>query len=305
MAYITDYKYYENDGNTPNNANWGSAQYVSLAEIVNNFMLMWVGDDKLINNINRYNIIFHAKRGIQELNYDAFRNINVLEEVLTDSLQMVLPSDYVNYVRISVEKDGVLFPLWENPYINYAAEYLRDNQNQLLFDQNGEVLQAENSHLDRERLAGKPIRTYGGSRYNDGWGWEVDGVWYYGYNVGANFGLHTSEANINDTFRIDKKSGVINFSSGVSNKHIVLEYISDGLENNDDTKITIQKLAEDFLYSYIKWAILDNRIGIQEYVVRRALKEKSAKLRNAKLRLSNIKAGRLLMVLRGRDKWIK
>ena len=84
-----------------------------------------------------------------------------------------------------------------------------------------------------------------------------------------------------------------------------MEYISDGLENNDDSKISIQKLAEDYLYSYIKWAILDNRIGIQEYVVRRALKEKSAKLRNAKLRLSNIKAGRLLMVLRGRDKWIK
>ena len=305
MAYTTDYNYYENDGNTPTNANWGSAQYVPLSEVINNFMLMWVGDDKLINNINRYNIIFHAKRGIQELNYDAFRNVNVLEEVLTDSLQMVLPSDYVNYVRISVEKDGVLFKLWENPYINYAAEYLRDNKNQLLFDQAGEVLQAENSHLDRERLAGKPIRSYGGSRHNDAWGWEVDGVWYNGYNVGGYYGLDTGEANINDTFRVDKKSGVINFSSGVSGKHIVLEYISDGLENNDDSKITVHKLAEDYLYSYIKWAILDNRIGIQEYVVRRAMKDKSAKLRNAKLRLSNIKAGRLLMPLRARDKWIK
>ena len=85
----------------------------------------------------------------------------------------------------------------------------------------------------------------------------------------------------------------------------MLEYISDGLENNDDSKITVHKLAEDYLYSYIKWAILDNRIGIQEYVVRRAMKDKSAKLRNAKLRLSNIKAGRLLMPLRARDKWIK
>jgi hypothetical protein len=40
-------------------------------------------------------------------------------------------------------------------------------------------------------------------------------------------------------------------------------------------------------------------------VVRRARKEKMAKLRNAKIRLSNMHAGRLLMNLRGRDKWIK
>ncbi len=34
-------------------------------------------------------------------------------------------------------------------------------------------------------------------------------------------------------------------------------------------------------------------------------KAKSALLRNAKIRLSNIHPGRLLMNLRGRDKWIK
>lgn len=307
MAYITDQKYYDNDGTIPESENWGSYQYVPMTEVVNNFRLMYIGDDKLINNVQRSTVIFHAKRAIQELNYDAFRNVQVLEEILTDNLQMILPSDYVNYVRISVEKNGVLFPLWENPYVNYAAEYLRDNNNQLLYDASGEVLEAHNSHLDRQRLAGKPIRRYGGvaNRYG-AWGWDVDGVWYYGYGIGdAYYGLDTSEANVNDTFRIDKKSGVINFSSGVSGKHIVLEYVSDGMEGGDDSKISVNKMAEDAVYSYIKWAILDNKIGIQEYVVRRAMRDKTAKLRNAKIRLSNIKAGRLLMVLRGRAKWIK
>ena len=37
MAYITDYQYYENGGNAPEDANWGSYQYVSLQDIVNNF----------------------------------------------------------------------------------------------------------------------------------------------------------------------------------------------------------------------------------------------------------------------------
>ena len=41
MAYITDYQYYENGGNAPEDANWGSYQYVSLEDIVNNFLLMY------------------------------------------------------------------------------------------------------------------------------------------------------------------------------------------------------------------------------------------------------------------------
>jgi len=100
MAYLTQYQYYENDGNNPENANWGSYQYVTLKDIVNNFELMYVGNDKLINNVERYNILFHAKRAIQELNYDSLKEIKILELAIDDSLRFILPSDYVNWVRI-------------------------------------------------------------------------------------------------------------------------------------------------------------------------------------------------------------
>ena len=53
MAYLTGYQYYENEGQEPEDKNWGSYQYVSLADIVNNFMLMYVGNDKLVNNVER------------------------------------------------------------------------------------------------------------------------------------------------------------------------------------------------------------------------------------------------------------
>ena len=85
----------------------------------------------------------------------------------------------------------------------------------------------------------------------------------------------------------------------------ILEYISDGMEGGDDSEVTINKLAEEFLYSYIKYALLNNKFGVQEYVVLRAKKDKTANLRNAKLRLSNMHPGRLLMNLRGQNKWIK
>ena len=41
MAYITDYAYYQNSGTTPTDKNWGSYQFVTLDEIVNNFILMY------------------------------------------------------------------------------------------------------------------------------------------------------------------------------------------------------------------------------------------------------------------------
>ena len=114
MAYISQYQYYENGGAAPEDANWGSYQYVSLYDIVNNFMLMYAGNHNLVNNEERFKVLFHAKRAIQELNYDAFKEIKILELNVGNTLRYVLPSDYVNWVRISVYKDGLLYPLTEN-----------------------------------------------------------------------------------------------------------------------------------------------------------------------------------------------
>jgi hypothetical protein len=67
----------------------------------------------------------------------------------------------------------------------------------------------------------------------------------------------------------------------------------------------VNKLFEEYIYAYIKYALLNNKTGINEYVVNRAKKDKTALLRNAKIRISNMHPGRLLMNLRGQNKWIK
>lgn len=305
MAYLTGYQYYENSGNLPENENWGSYQYISLDDIVNNFMLMYVGNDKLINNVQRYNVLFHAKRGIQEINYDALKEIKILEISICDDLKFILPNDYVNYVRISLYKDGVLRPLTENIQTNYSNSYLQDNNCRVLFDQDGNILEGT-SILDYDRVTDKQKTMYPGSgMYAGREGVNIDQNWYFDYSIGANYGLNTETANVNPTYRIDKASGVINFGSGMAGELCILEYISDGMQNGDDSKVSINKLAEEFIYAYIKYAILNSKVGVQEYVVNRAKKDKTALLRNAKIRLSNIHPGRLLMNMRGRDKWIK
>lgn len=307
MAYITQYQYYENGGLAPENKNWGSYQYVSLEDIVNNFMLMYYGNHNLINNVERFKILFHAKRAIQELNYDAFKEIKILELSVCDSLRYVLPSDYVNWVRISLYKDGLLMPLTENIQTNWASAYLQDNDCRILFDIDGNALSPQDSTIDYDRITGskKSIYLNSNSPYNNTYGYCCDGDWYFDYEIGARYGLNTETANSNPTFKINPKGGVINFSSGMSGELCILEYVSDGMENGDNSLITVNKLFEEFIYAYIEFAILSSKVGVQEYIVNRTRKRKSALLRNAKIRISNIHPGRLLQNLRGRDKWIK
>lgn len=307
MAYLSAYQYYENGGAAPEEENWGSYQYVSLQDIVKNFQLMYAGNHSLVNNEERYRILFHAKRAIQELNYDAFKEIKVLELTVGSNLRFILPSDYVNWVRISLLINGVLRPMTENIQVLSSRAYLQDNNANILFDQDGNVLEPQNSQIDIERLRGtkKNIYLSAGAMFDGQEGWNIDGNWYFDCAIGPWFGLNPETANINPTFAIDRKAGVINFNSDMSNQQCIIEYVSDGMEGGDNSLITVNKLFEKYVYASIQYEILNSKFGVQEYIVSRARKEKSALLRNAKIRLSNIHPGRLLMSLRGLDKWIK
>jgi len=308
MAYITDYQYYENGGTAPQNANWGSYQYVSLQDIVTNFLLMYNGNHSLVNNEERYKVLFHAKRGIQELNYDALKEIKILELSVCNTLRYVLPQDYVNWVRISLYKDGVLRPMSENIQTNWSDAYLQDNDCRILFDIDGNIARPEFSDIDYQRITNTKKSIYlnqNNPQFDGMEGWNVDGGWWFDYQIGARYGLNTETANANPTFSINKKAGVINFSSDMSGELAILEYVSDGMENGVNADISLNKLFEEYIYAYIQYAILDAKFGVQEYVVNRARKKKAALLRNAKIRMSNIDPGKLLMNLRGQDKWIK
>lgn len=307
MTYISQYKYYYNEGTIPEDLNWGSYQYVSLQDIVNNFLLMYSGNHSLVNNEERYKILFHAKRAIQELNYDAFKEIKVLELMVPDSLRYILPSDYVNWVRISMYKDGWLRPLSENIQTLSSKAYLQDHQGKILFDIQGNALSPEFSSIDLDRLNNtkKSIYLNQGNQFDGSEGWNIDGMWYFERNIGGIFGLNTETANFNPTFNIDRKAGVINFDSSMSNEKCIVEYVSDGMEQGNNALITVNKLFEAYIYAAIEYEILSSKVGVQEYVVARARKKRRALLSNAKIRISNIHPGRLLMNLRGLDKQIK
>ena len=123
------------------------------------------------------------------------------------------------------------------------------------------------------------------------------------FNTGKLYGLNPETAQINGYFTINSREGKMSFSSELKNSLIVLEYISDGLAHDADTKVP--KLAEDALYASILYSIVSVRAGQDPNVVMRLQREKSSKLRNAKIRLSNIKLDEIVQVMRGKSKWIK
>jgi len=117
------------------------------------------------------------------------------------------------------------------------------------------------------------------------------------------YGLEPSRAQTNGSFYIDDRVGRIHFSSNVSGKTVILDYISDSL--GTEAEMQIHKLAEEAMYKNITYGVLSVKSNIPEYIVMRARKEKIAANRKAKLRLSNVKIEDITQILRGKSKHIK
>ena len=120
---------------------------------------------------------------------------------------------------------------------------------------------------------------------------------------GSRYGLDPQYAQANGSFYIDDISGKIHFSSNISGKTVILDYISDSL--GTDGEMQVHKFAEEAMYRWIAHAIMAGRVNIPEYQVQRFKKEKFAAVRTAKLRLSNIKLEEITQILRGKSKQIK
>ena len=436
MAYINDtQQQYLADND------FGNYQFVSLKDIINQFMLIYVGEDKIIQKAKRLDVAFHAQRALAELSFDTFKSHKSQEIEVPATLQMILPQDYVNYTKISsVDDAGIqhrLYPVKDtlNPMLNPLQDSdgnfkleaegtiasgsdsitLTNRTENVLVgmavtgldipddttvesvshatssttititnnatadatvilqfaNTNGSLLTPENAtHVvgDLDWTSGSNTITANsvfdissleigmlvyhedfpvGTKIanittttilldqdatddmaaNEGQVVFVDpdkdtNTWsnyksatpsentihddyeddIYWPNEGGRYGLEPSYAHVNGSFYIDLNNGKIHFSSNISGKTVVLEYISDGLGTEDEMKV--HKFAEEAMYRSILHAVASGRIQTQQ-LVPRLKKEKFAAVRQAKLRLSNIKLEELTQILRGKSKSIK
>ena len=81
--------------------NHGEYQFISLQEIINNFIATYIGEGKILANSLKGDVSFHAHRALQELSYDTLKSCKSQEIEVCPSLKMPLPHDYVNYVKLT------------------------------------------------------------------------------------------------------------------------------------------------------------------------------------------------------------
>ena len=287
--------------------NYGGYAYTTLEDVITNFMVGYVGAGKLIPSVKTTDVMFFAKRGLQEFSYDTLKSIRSQELNIPVNLSIPLPQDYVNYVNVSwIDGQGIkhiIYPttLTTNPYEIPG----QDAQGIAIQDNLSENINT--TSITEERWATNNLEQINAAQSNLTGMLLSDGLGYggmYGDNYfGQRYGLQPETAQVNGWFTINERNGKMSFSSDLADKLIVLEYISDGLGYDADMKIP--KLAEEALYAHISHAILATRINQPEYVIQRLRREKSAKLRNAKIRLSNIKLNEFVQIARGKSKWIK
>jgi len=276
--------------------NYGSYAYIKLNDIINNFIVAYVGDGKLIPSAKRTDLVFFAKRALQEFSYDTLKSVNSQELTVPNNLSVPIPQDYVNYVSLHwIDRQGVKHIIMPTSLTNNPGTMpLQDVSGIPTQDNFGENL--EGTSITEERWRTNNLNSR--KEFVENIGLNGEGLVNHG-----RYGLDPQNANINGYFTINEREGKFSFSSDLVDKLIILEYISDGLSTDLDTKVP--KLAEEAMYAHMSHAVIASRINQPEYIVNRLNKEKSAKLRNAKIRLSNIKLSEIVQVMRGQSKWIK
>ena len=273
-------------------SDFGGYQFVSIQDLINNFIIAYVGEDKIISKIKRTDVAFHAHRALQELSYDTLRSHKAQEIEIPPSLTMVLPHDYVNYVKMTwVDDAGIERIIYPASKTSNPSAILQASNYDYTFDGSGNLL------LASDFFTWGKFKTATTDNTADDDAPEFDATY------GSRFGIDPQHAQINGTFYIDEIKSKIHFGSEMVGKTITLKYISDSVAT--DAEMKVHKFVEEAVYKHVAHAILATRANTPEYIVARFKRERFAAKRQAKLRLSNIKLEELTQTLRGKSKQIK
>ena len=299
----TDKTYYLTDGDH------GNYRYLSLSDIIDSFSATYVGKDKLCEAVDMNDVSFHAIRALQELSYDTLKSVKDWEVIVPSTLVVVMPSDYVNYVKLAwSDGNGIERIIYPTSKTSNPADVRSTIEEWGGIDTSAmaeyEAIVTDESSTTEENFSNIAITDLGSVDSND-----LDDE--YGELVGGRYGIDPQHAQVNGSFYIDESAGKFHFSSNISGKTLIIKYISDGIASNsmrdgiDLEASYVPKLAEEAIYKHILYGILSARKDTDQNMLALIKKERFAETRKAKLRLSNLKIEELTQILRGSSKQIK
>ena len=138
--------------------NYGNYQFTSLEDIINQFMVVYVGDNKMIPSASRIDVAFHAQRALAELSFDTLKSVKAYEIELPPSLQMILPHDYVNYTKISsVDSAGIKHLLYPTKHTSNPFKILQEENGDYTFLEEAEEIVNGTFDIDVGNYAAIPF----------------------------------------------------------------------------------------------------------------------------------------------------
>lgn len=269
--------------NTP--SEWGSYGYTTMENIINEMKASSIYGP-FLKMIPRYDLVRLGKLTIREFNMDLAKEVKAIELELGSTLTIILPTDFIDYVRVSfIDDNGELKPIAQSDNLVIAKSYLQDNDSNILFDNDGNILTVDLTDTFENKA-------------------NTDRGFLFGYSFAPNADLTKSNPN---KFRVDKQRGLIQFNSNVEGKSVVLEYISDGLDTvygtltESDIKIH-KKLEEAFIDAIYYKAIKNGQAPLYEKT--RARKEYYNSKRLAKRRINALRRDEIIQAFSGASKWV-
>lgn len=225
----TDQEYHENP------EFWGESQYVTLESIIDNIVLLST-DDSYIKKAKRFRMSIIAKQCIKRLSLDIKQEKRIMSVQLGPNKTIPYPRFMNNWSAISyVNDDGYLEPVDVNGKMP-IQEYLQDQNYEILFDNEGQIL--EGSNTDYTKATGlKYVICEDGKLYKAE---KEESIW------------------VKDV----KNANYFEFSDSLVDKEIVIEYQTNGLDKLNDCDIKIHSVLEDAIAYYIKWKLMEGQRNI-------------------------------------------
>lgn len=257
---------------------WGKGMYISLRYIVEEYMAGLEPDDYTYD-VERRRVLRQARNAIKEFNYSNLKNYISIELTLNNSLQVTLPQDYVDYYKISwVDEDGNTYPMVQNGRMSLGVAALQDHDFNFICDSDGYWINVEGTSPTIDDPA--PL-------YSSGFNTDRSMIFENGY------------------FNIDKIGGVIKFGSDAFERTILLEYITDGQTDKEDSEIKVHKYAENAIDEFIYFRLIQRRINVPDREKNRARKSLNIAKRKMNNMMNPIREEDILQIVRARSRWVK
>lgn len=225
----TDKEYYENP------EFWGEAQYVTLESVLDNIILL-ASDDSYLKKVKRFRMSIIAKQGLKRFALDIKQEKRIISVELGANKIIAYPRFMNNWSAISyVNEDGCLEIIDVNTK-SPVEEYLQEKNYELLYDVNGEVLEASNKDFSCANSL-KYVICEDGKLYKAD---EEETTWVKDVRKGSYF----------------------EFSDSLVGKEIIIEFQTNGLDKLNDCDIKVHSVLEEALSYYIKWKTMENQRNV-------------------------------------------